>query len=183
MYYVKNKEMSLGQKSLEPPEWVQWTHHPRGTSHCEDCLKRNGCWFLKSKAPIHPHHPYCHCTLDPIDYAVVLTNAMAYSDYGKFDPYLFNTNGMYSHKKENLFKQWGYTVEDSPWLKSEIERQARQNYLSGDYTLGKLDKRGQRLNIRITIPRKNKTESVSFVTGWMVMPNGKLKLNTPYGGK
>ena len=24
---------------------------------------------------------------------------------------------------------------------------------------------------------------VSFITGWMVLPNGKLKLNTPYGGK
>lgn len=24
---------------------------------------------------------------------------------------------------------------------------------------------------------------VSFVTGWMVKPNGQIKLNTPYGGK
>ena len=31
--------------------------------------------------------------------------------------------------------------------------------------------------------RKNRQDDVSFITGWMVLPNGKLKLNTPYGGK
>jgi len=49
--------------------------------------------------------------------------------------------------------------------------------------LGKLDIRGQRINIRVTIPRKDGSGDVSFITGWMVLPNGKLKLNTPYGGK
>ena len=49
--------------------------------------------------------------------------------------------------------------------------------------MGKLDIRGQRINIHVTIPRKDGSSDVSFITGWMVLPNGKLKLNTPYGGK
>lgn len=64
-----------------------------------------------------------------------------------------------------------------------MERQAREKYISGEYTLGKLDIRGQRIDIRVTIPRKDGSGDVSFITGWMVLPNGKLKLNTPYGGK
>ncbi|MBO5105593.1 MAG: hypothetical protein J6C29_01700 [Clostridia bacterium] len=43
-----------------------------------------------------------------------------------------------------------------------------------------LDGNGQRINIIIKIPRKDKIGEVSFATGWMVYPNGKIKLNTPY---
>ena len=72
-------------------------------------------------------------------------------------------------------------IKDSK--QAEMERQAREKYISGEYTLGKLDIRGQRIDIRVTIPRKDGSGDVSFITGWMVLPNGKLKLNTPYGGK
>ena len=146
-------------------------------------MRLDGCWFQKEKAPPCPHHPYCHCTLDPIPYAMVLMNATSYSDHRKFDPYLFDPENMYRHGKNRAFESWGYSVSDPIWLKNEIEKQALKKYLSGDYTLGKLDKRGQRINIRVTIPRKDGSVSVSFITGWMIMPNGKLKLNTPYGGK
>ena len=50
-------------------------------------------------------------------------------------------------------------------------------------TLGKLNEKGQRINIRIDLDRKDRAGSVSFISGWMVQPNGTLKLNTPYGGK
>ena len=110
-------------------------------------------------------------------------NASTYSDYRKFDPYLFNTNSLQTHNKEILFKEWGYTVEDARWLQAEIERQAREKYISGEYTLGRLNWNGQRISIRITIPRKDGSGEVSFITGWMVEPNGKLRLTTPYGGK
>ena len=33
------------------------------------------------------------------------------------------------------------------------------------------------------IPRKDTGEMVSYISGWMVQQNGKIKLNTPYGGK
>lgn len=57
------------QKGAGLPSWVKWTHHSEGKTHCEACLKLDGCWFQKEKAPPCPHHPYCHCTLEPIDYA------------------------------------------------------------------------------------------------------------------
>lgn len=183
MYYKRSTGTILIRKSADIPDWVQWTHHSEGKTHCEECLTLDGCWFLRDKAPTWPHHPYCHCTLDPINYALVFANATSYSDYSKFDPYLFDPENTYGHGKNRAFESWGYSVSDSLWLKNEIEKQALEKYLSGDYTLGKLDKRGQRINIRVTIPRKDETGDVSFITGWMIMPNGKLKLNTPYGGK
>ena len=42
-----------------------------------------------------------------------------------------------------MFESWGYTVADSAWLQKELEEQALYKYISGVYTLGKLDKNGQ----------------------------------------
>ena len=170
------------QKSAAPG-WVKWTHHSEGKTHCDVCLKLDGCWFLESKSPVWPHHPFCHCTLDPIDYAEVLMHAKTYSEYSKFDPYLFDPDNVYKHGKNRAFESWGYTVDDARWLQAEIEKQVLEKYIAGDYALGKLNKYGQRINIKVTIQRKGGTSEVSFTTGWMVKPNGKLKLNTPYGGK
>ena len=143
----------------------------------------DGCLFLKGKTPPWPHHPFCHCTLEPVDYIFVLANSSAHSAYSKFDPYLFNTHGGYTHGKEKLFAQWGYTVADARWLQREMERQALAKYLAGEYTLGKLNENGQRISIRIEIPRKNGVGTVSFMSGWMVYPNGRIQLTAPYGGK
>ncbi len=183
MYYKRCTGLILSRKSPDDPEWVQWTHHNEGKTHCEECKRLDGCWFQKYNSPTWPHHTFCHCTLDPIDYEVVITDAAAVSDYSKFDPYLFNTNGGYTHNKEKLFIEWGYTAEDSEWLKAEIERQAREKYISGDYKLGKLNDKGQRISIRITISRRDTGAEVSFITGWMVYPNGRIQMTTPYGGK
>ena len=87
------------------------------------------------------------------------------------------------HGKNKAFESWGYSVEDSNWLKNEIEKQGLEKYISGDYTLGFLNKDGQRLSIRVEIPRKDRAGMVSFITGWMVYPNGQIQLTTPYGGK
>ncbi len=96
---------------------------------------------------------------------------------------MFNPEGKYPHNKEKLFNSWGYTIDDAKWLQSEIEKQALQKYIKGDYKLGLLNQFGQRISIRIEIPRKDTGEMVSFTTGWSVLPNGQIKLNTPYGGK
>ncbi len=163
--------------------WVRWVHQTQGKTHCEECLMLDGCLFLSGKTPPWPHHPNCHCILEPIDYIVVLTSATAHSDYSKFDPYLFDPENFYQHGKNRAFESWGYSISDSLWLKNEIERQALEKYLAGDYILGKLDKDGQRISIRVTIPRNNRIGDVSFITGWMVYPNGQIRLTTPYGGK
>lgn len=163
--------------------WVKWLHRNLSNKHCPECLKLDKCWFLKTKAPPWPHHPHCHCLLQPISHDVVLKNAVTKSDYSKFDPYLFDPENFYKHGKNKMFENWGYTINDSKWLQKEIEKQGLEKYVQGDYKLGVLNKYGQRISIRIEIPRRGTKESVSFITGWTVLPNGQIKLNTPYGGE
>ena len=183
MYYKQSTGVLLAQKSTATPQWVKWIHETAGIIHCLECLQLDGCWFTWDNAPVWPHHENCHCRLEAIDYLIVQMNASAYSDYSKFDPYLFDPNNFYKHGKNKAFESWGYSVDDAKWLQDEMERQAREKYISGEYTLGKLNIFGQRINIVIEIPRKDGSGTVTFTSGWMVEPNGKLKLNTPYGGK
>ena len=183
LYYKIIKGTILAGKSTGFPRWFRWTHHDEGKTHCEVCLKLDGCYFSEDKHPRCPHHLFCHCTLDPIDDTIVLMDAVAKSDYRKFDPYLFNTPGTYTHNKEKLFFAWGYTVEDAVWLQAEIERQGLEKYLAGDYQLGKLNHNGQHISIRVTITRRDTGTAVSFETGWIVHPRGWIQLATPYGGK
>ena len=58
----------------------------------------------------------------------------------------------------------------------------RAGVIQGQYELGKLNEQGQRINIRIKLERKNNDEMVTFISGWMVCPNGEIRLVTPYGG-
>lgn len=183
VYYKHCAGYIPAHKAKSVPEWIQWVHHAEGKTHCSECMVLDGCFFTVSNHPRWPHHLFCHCTLEPLAYTDVLANASAYSDYSKYDPYLFNTSGQYTHRKENLFKEWGYSVEDARWLQAEIERQGREKYAAGEYSLGKLNDNGQRISIRATIPRKDGSGEVSFITAWMVYPNGRIKLVTPYGGK
>ena len=82
-----------------------------------------------------------------------------------------------------MFEYWGYSIIDCTGLVKEFVKQAKLAYLSGEYRLGGLDQYGQRISIVITLPRKNGTKTVSFVSGWMVYPDGEIILTTPYGGK
>ena len=172
-----------GEPPPTEPEWNKWIHRNLSDNHCEVCLILHECWFAKEKTPKWPHHPFCHCILEAIPYNDVLTQSSSNCPYTKFDPYLFDPDKVYKHGKNKAFESWGDSIEDSNWLKNEIETQGLEKYISGDYELGILNKYGQRINIRIEIPRQDKNEKVSFVTGWLVSPNGKIKLNTPYGGK
>lgn len=167
------------QAAIQP--WVEWKHLSVGKTHCLTCLKLDKCLFAKNNMPHLPQHDYCHCMALPKSALAVQRQATAESAYSKFDPYLFNTNGAYSHGKEALFQSWGYTASDSHWLKMEIERQGLVRYTEGKYILNKLDHNGQRINIVVTIPRKDGRGEVSFTTGWVVYPNGRIKLATPYG--
>ena len=158
MYYKQHKGELLIQKSTEMPKWVKWVHHVTGLMHCAECLMLDGCWFLFEKAPVWPHHEKCHCSLEAIDYLVVLMNATAKSDYSKFDHTCL-----------------------IPWESIFMER---INFLlSGDIQQMMQDGYRQRISILIEIPRRNQDGMVSFASGWMVKPDGELKLNTPYGGK
>lgn len=164
-------------------KWVEWKHISMGKSHCPTCLKLDGGWYAAGNKPELPQHPYCHCTVYPIKYAVVVDQVQAQSAYSKFDPYLFDTDGLHPNGKRALFESWGYTAADARWLQKEMEQQAQYKYAAGEYILGKLDKNGQRITIRIELARKNGSGMVSFQSGWMVHPDGVIRLTTPYGGK
>ena len=62
-----------------------------------------------------------------------------------------------------------------------ISRKTR--FKNRNYTIGLLNEYGQGISIRVELPRKNGDGTVSFITGWMVNPNGLIQLNTPFGGK
>ena len=181
MYYKRRTGAIVKEEPEKTYNWVKWVHQEPSEKHCEECLKLDGCLFREDNHPIWPQHPHCHCVLEQVDYKIVEANASANSAYSKFDPYLFNTTGLYTHGKEKLFKLWGYSSNDSSWLKAEMEQQALSKYLSGNYKLGRLDKNGQRINIRIAIVRRDTGEVVTFMSGWMARANGQLQLITPYG--
>jgi len=130
MYFKQWSSIPYYRKSIGPC-WLQWIHHSEGKTHCQECLMLDGCFFRQGKAPPCPHHPYCHCTLEEVEYETVLATASVYSDYSKFDPYLFNTQGRHPHGKEKLFALWGYTVADARWLQAEMEQQALENIFPG----------------------------------------------------
>ena len=85
--------------------------------------------------------------------------------------------------KKQLFELWGYDIMDSKYLQQEFINQAKLAYSVGDYELGLLNEYGQRINIVIKLKRKSTNDYVSFRSGWMVYPNGKIVLTTPYGRK
>ena len=165
------------------PDWVEWIHISKGMTHCETCLKLDKCWFVDENKPLLPQHPYCHCTVNPLPLSRVLNESQSECILSKFNPYLFDPENYYKHKKGAMFESWGYSIEDSEWLRQEFKRQGLEKYVAGEYMLGLLNERGQRISIRIELPRRDKEGTVSFITGWMVYPNGLIQLTTPYGGK
>ena len=101
----------------------------------------------------------------------------------------FATNPLYVfvpsdiNGKYQLFTLWGYDIMDSEYLQQEFQRQAMIAYSTGIYELDKRDDYGQRINITITIKRKDNGEYVTFQSGWMVYPDGRIVLVTPYGDR
>ncbi len=174
--------------------WVKWVHEgtkPADTSaeksanaligalskHCAMCLNLNGCCFVVGKCPQKPLHQNCHC------YTIDIPSITAKADcpIEKFTKYVFVSSLV--DDKRQLFELWGYDIMDSKYLQQEFIKQAKLAYSVGDYELGLLNEYGQRINIAITLNRKDNNGQVTFRSGWMVYPNGKIVLTTPYGRK
>lgn len=179
-------------KKLFTNSWVKWVHEgtkPADTSaekssnvligtlskHCAMCLNLNGCCFVEEKCPQKPLHQNCHCFC--VDIPSI--TAKAECPIEKFTKYIF-ANG---NSKKELFESWGYSTIDSENLQQEFIKQAKLAYSVGDYELDRLDDYGQRINIEIKLKRKDKAGYVTFQSGWMVYPDGKITLTTPYGDK
>jgi len=100
----------------------------------------------------------------------------------KFQDYIFKPGA--KHGKDAVFKGLGYGREQSADLAKMWEGQAASKYAKGDYTLGKLDQYGQRIDIEIELngigDAAGKTSYLR--SGWMIKPDGTIKLNTPFSG-
>ena len=188
---IWEKAMNEAAKIMQNREWVKWVHegtNPATTNfrktlntvinrgkHCAMCLNINGCCFPKNSMPQYPLHPHCHCSLSLLVQYRQKSNASKRNFQNTYSAKI-------KIKKKVLFESWGYDILDSQWLRHEFERQAKEKYERGEFELNKLNNYGQRINIQIILPRKDKMETVKFVSGWMVYPNGNLKLTTPMGG-
>ncbi|MDE6870392.1 MAG: hypothetical protein K2J75_06655 [Clostridia bacterium] len=179
---------------FDSDSWIQFVHEgllPAYTSqekqinfqesalsrHCAICRNINGCCFPKNNMPSYPLHPNCHCFL--VDIAKPQVTAECPKD--KFEGYIFSPKYAYNGKIQ-LYIKWGYDIMDMGYLINELSRQAKENYSNGDFKLGLLNGYGQRISIVTKLERKDRKEIVKFLTGWMVYPDGNIKLITPYGG-
>ncbi len=176
--------------------WVKWFHFGvpdeegkerekirnrlMALRHCKPCTALSGCYFVVSKLPKKKTegngllHPYCDCNLK----SVFNPNIEAYCSVQKFSGYVFSEKYAKNGKKK-LFESFGYTIDDSEWLKEEYERQARNKYLNGDYIIRGLNPQyGQDINIIIELSTSN-GRNVQLISGWKVHPLGLITCNTP----
>ena len=172
-------------------EWKEWIHalipnSPKvlrdiirlilmAFAHCLICSSLSGCYFVVRNMPKQPLHINRDCGSKSISYGLVRSKASAECNIDKFLNYIF-TDDVKSKGKKKIFENLGYTADDAYILSKEYEKQALENYLSGNYILKSLDLYGQRLAIVIQLNNR------SFYTGWMLEPEGKIRNTTPFGG-
>lgn len=178
--------------------WFKWIHSemPDGPEqlrfvqqnllfllgHCMNCTALSGCYFKNSNRPGNLNdqelmHPHCHCLLKTIDF--YKNEITAFCDINKINNYLFGENGL-KNGKRRLFESWGFTVKDSNYIKEEFEKAAKLEYMYGKYKLGKLDRWGQRIDLKIILMcPDNKYRSIT--SGWLIHPLGYITCNTPVG--
>ena len=170
----------LGDFNYAPNQWVQWiTVIDERTS--PGCRALHECIFIFAKCPDWPEHPNCRCKLNKVG----RPDASATSAIEKFSVYLWedkytNPASPLYHGKDTVFLEMGYLQNSSELLRSIYTEQAREKYRSGDYTLGKLNKWGQHIDIVVDLPTSYGV--VSVISGWMVKPNGLIQLNAPFSG-
>lgn len=105
----------------------------------------------------------------------------------KFRDYVFKPGA--THGKDRVFRSLGYRRGDSQLLSDLYSSQAAAKYAAQDFTLGKADEYGQRINIVIeltvhTLTAKgyHSSRSSYIISGWMIRNDGTLTLNTPFSG-
>ena len=171
------KPAYTSQEKKENAEWAKANNN----KHCAVCLNMNGCCLpvdiIENKMKF-PFHEKCHCYVVPANNLEIT----AESPLSKFEGYVFNEK-IKRNNKSKLFLEWGFHVEDSPYLCQELSEQSEKLFAKAFFELGRLDAYGQRIDIRVKLQRKDRFEVVSFVSGWMLYPDGKIFLVTPYGGK
>jgi filamentous hemagglutinin len=102
-------------------------------------------------------------------------------DPRKFSEYLFKEGA--DHGKNRVFESLGYGKQHSKKLATLYQKQGLEKFKKGEFQLGKKDRYGQRIDIEIELPDMNSPEKVSYLkSGWMILEDGNVKLNTPFTG-
>ncbi len=103
-------------------------------------------------------------------------------DSRKFTDYLFKDGA--THGKDVVYRNLGYGKEHSEALIKLYQEQAAKKYAAGQYTLGKKDQYGQRIDIEIELPGiGDAAGKTSYLrSGWMIREDGSITLNTPFTG-
>ena len=162
---------------LKEDDWVKWI--AQLNEWRDDCDKFNGCYFVVKQMPMYPQHLRCKCLLLKIAKPIPNLTAIASVDIRKFTDYVFSDN--YIDGKKQLFEGWGYTISDSAYLQQMYIEQALKKYCDGEYLFKGTGGYYPRMEIHIEILNKN-DEIVKIKTGWAIMPNGEIKLTTPFTG-
>jgi hypothetical protein len=107
---------------------------------------------------------------------------IAIVDSRKFSDYIFK-DGV-APGKDVVYKNLGYSDKDSELLTKIYQEQGAAKYALGNYSFGKLDKYGQRINIEIELQGIGEASGkISYLqSGWMIKPDNKISLNTPFSG-
>jgi filamentous hemagglutinin len=105
-------------------------------------------------------------------------SALAVAPVEKFSSYIFKEGA--THGKDAVFRSLGYGAEHSEELAAVWNAQAGQRYAAGNFSLGRLDQYGQRVNIGIQLRGIGSAAGrTSYLnSGWMVQLDGTVRLNT-----
>ena len=105
----------------------------------------------------------------------------------KFRDYIFKPGAR--HGKDHVFRSLGYDGSHSEMLSVLYSSQAAAKYAAQDFTLGKADEYGPRINIviELTVHRLTTKGHISgrssyIIPGWTIRDDGLVTLNTPFSG-
>ena len=190
-YGIFDNLMEVGGTIINA-QWIEWFHwgvpnelgDERERSqirlaiwrHCRNCTALDGCYFSIFNLPKFPAHQNCDCEILLLSKDKLLKNIDATCKIEKFSDYIFGTLGK-ENGKFDLFTSWGYTKDDAIRLAGEFSRQGAEKYVRGDYKLRQNGEHGQLIAIMIELGGK------VFYSGWMVEPEGKIRLVTPFAGR
>ena len=162
--------------SLKEDDWVEWIAQPNDWQ--DACDKFNGCYFIVKQMPKYPQHPRCQCGLKKIAKPIPNVTAKAACNIGKFTKYVFDE--INNKGKKAIFEGLGYTIKDSEYLQQLYISQAIQKYCEGEYVYKGVEYYA-RIEIVIELPINNGGVQ-RIKTGWSLLPQGKIKLATPFSG-
>jgi hypothetical protein len=150
------------------------------TNACALCVSVNHCYFYNKpdRTPLIPTHPNCRCRHMPITVPGADGIDLDFPPPKVFT-YLFTNPG-----KKGAMESIGYTMSDAPAVYDEIAKQARQNYVNGNYKIKYHDKRGVAITIQYRLKDKKHIGKTAVIdSGWRVRPYGKLINATTFTGR